>query len=453
MDRAHLPVIVIGAGPIGLAAAAHLLRRGETPLVLEAGLSAGASIALWRHVRVFSPWAYNIDPASRALLEAHGWAAPPAGNFPTGQELLDRYVLPLAALPEIAPRLRLGARVTAVSRQGLGRTNTAGRALAPFVVQVQTEQGEADLLARAVIDASGTYTQPNPLGASGLPALGEREHARQFFYGIPQVLGADRARYAGRRVLVAGSGHSAFNVLLELAELARSEPRTAITWVARSTQLRKILGGADADELPERGRLGERLGALIAQGTLQVETGFKAATVTGTPGGLVVSDGARDLAPVDEIVVATGFRPELAILRELRLALDEVVESPFALAPLIDPNIHSCGTVPPHGAEELKHPEPDFFIVGMKSYGRAPTFLLRTGYEQVRSVVLALSGDWEGARRVELKLPETGVCSSNLGDEGGACCAPADAARGSAPVTLTLGGLPLLPISAGKPTP
>ena len=252
---------------------------------------------------------------------------------------------------------------------------------------------------------------------------------------------------------MAGSGHSAFNVLLELAELARSEPRTAITWVARSTQLRKILGGADADELPERGRLGERLGALIAQGTLQVETGFKAATVTGTPGGLVVSDGARDLAPVDEIVVATGFRPELAILRELRLALDEVVESPFALAPLIDPNIHSCGTVPPHGAEELKHPEPDFFIVGMKSYGRAPTFLLRTGYEQVRSVVLALSGDWEGARRVELKLPETGVCSSNLGDEGGACCAPADAARGSAPVTLTLGGLPLLPISAGKPTP
>ena len=424
MDRSQLPVIVIGAGPIGRAAAAHLLQRGETPLVLEAGPSAGASIALWRHVRVFSSWEYNLDPASRALLEAHGWTAPAAGEYPTGQELLDRYIQPLAALPEIQPRLRLGARVTAVSRQGVGRTNTAGRQQTPFVVRVQTEQGEADLLARAVIDASGTYTQPNPLGASGLPALGERQHARQFFYGIPEVLGADRARYAGRRVLVAGSGHSAFNVLLDLAELRESEPQTAITWVVRSTQLSKILGGADADELPERGRLGTRLGALIDSGALAVVTGFKAATVTRTDDGLVVSDGDQDLPAVDEVVVATGFRPDIGMLRELRLALDEIVESPFALAPLIDPNVHSCGTVPPHGAEELKHPEADFYIVGMKSYGRAPTFLLRTGYEQVRSVVLALTGDWEGARRVELVLPETGVCSTNR-DGSGDCCGAA----------------------------
>jgi thioredoxin reductase len=421
MSQSHLPIIVIGAGPVGLAAAAHLLQQGANPLVLEAGSSAGANIARWRHVQVFSPWTYNIDPVSAKLLEAHGWTAPSASGYPTGQELLERYVLPLAALPEIQSRLLLNTRVTGISRQGLSRTNTTGRAQTPFVVQAQTASGEQEWLARAVIDASGTYAQPNPLGASGLPALGEREHPRHFFYGIPDVLGADRARYAGRRVLVAGSGHSAFNTLLNLAVLAEADPKTAITWAIRRQKLGGILGNAGADELPERGRLGTRLSGLIERGKINLVTGFRAARVSAAAGGLVIGDGSRALEPVDEVVVATGFRPNIEMLRELRLALDEVVESPFALAPLIDPNVHSCGTVPPHGAEELRHPEPDFYMVGMKSYGRAPTFLLRTGYEQVRSVVLALMGDWEGARRVELVLPETGVCSSDA-NSSASCC-------------------------------
>jgi SAM-dependent methyltransferase len=136
---------------------------------------------------------------------------------------------------------------------------------------------------------------------------------------------------------------------------------------------------------------------------------------------VTAADG-RGLGPFDRIVGATGFRPELAMLGELRLGLDAVVESPTALAPLIDPNVHSCGTVPPHGAEELRHPEPGFYVVGMKSYGRAPTFLMLTGYEQVRSVVAALTGDLEGARRVELTLPATGVCSSTPEATESACC-------------------------------
>ncbi len=136
-----------------------------------------------------------------------------------------------------------------------------------------------------------------------------------------------------------------------------------------------------------------------------------------------MSDGDRSLAPVDEIIAATGFRPDWSILSEVRLDLDPAVESPRALAPLIDPNVHSCGTVPPHGAEELKHPDANLFVVGMKSYGRAPTFLLLTGYEQARSVVSAIAGDWEAARRVELVLPETGVCSTGrLAEAAGSCC-------------------------------
>jgi hypothetical protein len=143
-----------------------------------------------------------------------------------------------------------------------------------------------------------------------------------------------------------------------------------------------------------------------------------------TPDGIVATDGRRELPAVDEIVAATGFRPDLAITSELRLELDTIVESPVRLAPLVDPNKHSCGKVYPHGAEELRHPEPDFYTVGMKSYGRAPTFLLLTGYEQVRSIVAAIAGDWEAARRVELVLPETGVCSTDPGDDV-ACCGTA----------------------------
>jgi hypothetical protein len=141
-----------------------------------------------------------------------------------------------------------------------------------------------------------------------------------------------------------------------------------------------------------------------------------------TSEGLVVSSTTRSAPAVDEIIAATGFRPDWSVLSEVRLDLDPAVQSPRALAPLIDPNVHSCGTVRPHGAEELKQPDGNLFVIGMKSYGRAPTFLLLTGYEQARSVVAAIAGDWEAARRVELVLPETGVCSLDRDDSPTAAC-------------------------------
>jgi hypothetical protein len=137
---------------------------------------------------------------------------------------------------------------------------------------------------------------------------------------------------------------------------------------------------------------------------------FHVRSISSEDGRLAIDDGDRRVL-ADEIIAATGFRPDLELLRELRLDLDDRVEAPRALAPLIDPNLHSCGSVPPHGVDELSHPDAGVYVVGMKSYGRAPTFLLRTGYEQVRSIVAALAGDWDSARNVELVLPETGVCS------------------------------------------
>ena len=420
MTNTQLPVAVIGAGPVGLAAAAHLSSRGIEPVVFEAGDSVGASVREWGHVRVFSPWSYNIDPVAADLLEGAGWSAPASDAYPTGDEIVERYLEPLAAVPGIAESLHLRSRVVSVTRQGIDKLKDDGRDDAPFQLVVEEDGEERRYLARAVIDASGTWTRPNPVGAGGVLAAGERRHADRIAYGIPDVLGSDRERYAGRRVLVVGSGHSAFNAILDLVTLRDSEPATEIVWAIRGAAPDRNYGGGSDDQLPARGALGATVRGLVADGSVEVVAGFQTRAIDSEDGRLVVDDGLRRLV-VDEIIASTGVRPDLDLLRELRLELDDRVEAPRALAPLIDPNLHSCGSVPPHGVDELSHPDAGIYIVGMKSYGRAPTFLLRTGYEQVRSVVAALAGDWESARNVELVLPETGVCSVDRGAEAASC--------------------------------
>ncbi|HEX6977996.1 MAG TPA: FAD-dependent oxidoreductase [Alphaproteobacteria bacterium] len=441
MSNSDLAVAVIGAGPVGLAAAAHLVRRGLRPLVFEAGPDVGHAVSRWRHVRMFSPWRYGIDAAARALLELTGWTPPDPDHHPTGAELIRDYLAPLANVPPIRNALFLDARVVAVGRRGFDKVRTAGRDRAPFVITVAHSDGtQAVYEARAVIDASGTYLTPNPAGSGGLPAAGEVEAQANVFYGIPDVLGIDRPRYAGRRVMVVGSGHSAMNALLDLCALRQQEPSTEIHWVLRRADVGTVYGGGTADQLPARGELGLRTRAVVESGQVRVVAPFHIRAIDRSGEVLhVIGENGAGLSEVavDELIVATGFRPDFSFLREIRLALDPALESAAALGPLIDPNVHSCGTVPPHGFEQLRHPEPDFYIVGMKSYGRAPTFLLATGYEQVRSVVAALAGDIEAARRVELVLPETGVCSVPKPDgvAATAACCDAPAARPRVRVT------------------
>lgn len=422
-----LPIAVIGAGPVGLAAAAQIVSRGLSPVIFERGPGVGASVREWSHVRVFSPWRYDINATARSLLEAAGWEAPEDTGLPTGGEIVDRYLQPLADLPQIAPHLHLGAVVTSIARQGHDKVSNAGREKSPFDIRWTDAAGnEQATLASAVIDASGTWTRPNPMGVDGLPVLGERAVADRIAYGIPDVLGAARATYAGKTTLVVGSGHSAINAALALLSLQEDVPGTRVLWALRRNRIEKLLGGGLNDQLPERGALGLAAKKAIDAGRLQILAPFAATRLAPSKTGVAVM-GTVGQTPVelvvDRIVVATGFRPDLGMLSELRIAIEPATEAPPSLSPLIDPNFHSCGTVPPHGVDELTQPEAGLYIVGSKSYGRAPTFLMATGYEQVRSIVAELAGDHVAARQVHLVLPETGVCNVSLpGDTAASCC-------------------------------
>ncbi|MBE1602270.1 Thioredoxin reductase [Streptomyces sp. 1222.2] len=443
MTSGRLPVVIIGAGPIGLAAAAHLVERDLEPLVLEAGPAAGSAVREWSHVRLFSTWGELVDPAAEKLLAPTGWVRPDASTYPTGGDWAERYLGPLAAV--LGDRVRTGATVTGVARAGRDRIVDAGRDGQPFTVHVRSADGhEERITARAVIDASGTWHVPGPMGADGLPALGERAAADRITYRVPDLDDpAVRARYRGRRTAVVGSGASAFTALALLADLAASErDGTHAVWVLRRGIGAHTYGGGEADQLPARGALGLRARAAVEAGHASAVTGFRTRAVEHDRDDrlVLVGEDGRRMDPVDEVIVLTGLRPDLSFLSELRLGLDERLQAPTALASLIDPNVHSCGTVHPHGVNELSHPEQGVYLVGMKSYGRAPTFLAMTGYEQVRSVAAALAGDREAAERVELTLPETGVCGGaglfeepeNAEPSSGGCCA--------APAVLRIGG-------------
>jgi len=443
------PLVIIGAGPIGLAAAANAAERGMDFVVLEAGHAAAAAVGEWAHVRLFSAWRELIDPAARRLLEAAGtWIAPDESAYPTGQDWRAAYLMPLADLlnARTGGSVRYGATVTGVGRAGRDLLVDSGRDGSAFAVHVETSAGEERLMADAVVDASGTWTRPNPLGADGYPALGERENAARISYGIPDFSDpAVAARYAGKHVAVAGKGASAQGVLIGLAKLAEADPSTRVAWLLRRPSVGDAFGGGDNDQLERRGKLGQDAEAAASSAEVTNVTRFRTESVTAAADGRlrVTSVDGQSIEEVDEVVVVTGFRPDFSFLSEVRLDLDPALGAARVLAEQIHPDHHSCGDVAPHGHRELAQPETGLFLVGMKSYGRAPSFLAMTGFEQVRSVVAALDGDLQAADRVDLVLPETGVCNGagafdapgELASPGGCCGAPA----ASEPQLVTLG--------------
>ncbi|WP_074407332.1 NAD(P)-binding domain-containing protein [Aquimarina megaterium] len=430
MQNNNLPIAIIGAGPVGLAAAAHLLKQNLPFIVFESGSSVGENIRSWSHVRVFSPWKYNIDRVAKEVLEQTDWNAPNEDELPTGQELVEHYFRPLANLPQVKPYIHLNSKVLSIGRKGLDKMKTRGRENKPFSIKVQEHENINYYEAKAVIDATGTWNQPNPIGSGGVFAEGEQELNEHIFYGIPNVKAKHLERYKNKNVVVVGGGHSAINALLDLGDIQKEYPETQLNWILRKDNINKVYGGKQEDTLEARGALGIRIEQLVNSGKLNVYTPFHILKLAKKEDGIqIIGDQNGEIEAInqiDEIISNTGSRPNLEMIREVRIDLDASLESVFDLAELIDPNVHSCGTVRPHGEKELRHPEKDFYIVGSKSYGRAPTFLMATGYEQVRSIVAHMAGDIEAAERVELNLPETGVCSTDFAtsekDDSVACC-------------------------------
>ncbi|MBB6520617.1 NAD(P)-binding domain-containing protein [Pseudoteredinibacter isoporae] len=432
-------VVVIGAGPVGIAAAAHLIERGLKPIVLEKGKNAGAAMLEWGHVKVFTPWKYLVDAAVERLLNKTQWRYPDKESMPTGRDIVEQYLIPAATLTALKNAITYEAEVIAATKTDLSKSSSKGRDAAGYSVHYRIANGEQHSVhVDAVIDASGTWYRPNPIGLNGLPVPGESENQDLIRYGIPDV-NSQRSEYEGLRTLVLGGGHSAINVVLDLLKLQENSDHTKVHWGLRTNNLEKLLGGGLNDQLPARGELGLAAKHAIDSGSLSLLAPLKVHRLTRQGSALKVHlsvGGEEQFIEVDKIVVSAGFRPDLSILSELRLDLDEIVEAPSMLAPLIDPNVHSCGTVKPHGVQELQHFDENFFIVGMKAYGRAPTFLMLTGYEQVRSIVAELAGDHEAARRVELVLPKTGACSTKRSGNSvvqenaeapSACCTPSTA--------------------------
>ncbi|AVK84826.1 flavoprotein [Lysinibacillus sp. B2A1] len=419
-----LPIVIIGAGPIGLAAAAHLVEQKQAFILLEAGNEIAHNIRTWGHVTLFSPWRYNINKAARALLEGSDWVEPNLETIPTGHELIDLYLKPLSELVQIKPNMQLNAKVVGISRQLNDKMKTKNRVEQPFKIYVEQENDINIIEARAVIDATGTWGNPNPANSTGVWLQTEKVLAEHIEYGIPDIK-MNPARYANKKIAVIGGGHSAINTLLSLAELQIENPSTKLVWIMRKRSVEEAYGGEEKDALVARGALGIRIRELVDTGKVEVVTPFYISLVKKEENINIVgtiNGEQKVLTGFEELIVNAGNRPDHTINSELRLSIDSATESVYALAPLIDPNVHSCGTVRAHGEEILRQPEKDFYIVGAKSYGRAPTFLMATGYEQVRSITACLSGDEEASKRVELELPETGVCGINLANQSNSCC-------------------------------
>lgn len=393
---------IVGAGPVGLETAALAVERGFDVHVFERG-EVGAHPLAWGHVRMFTPWRDDVGSASARLLARHGWQAPPADERPTGAELAESALAPLAATPELKGRVHEHAQVLHVAREATLAGERAGdpaRGERPFRLLVRDAGGRENVLrAYAVIDASGTYASPAWAGSGGIPARGELYLAPQMSYGCDDVCGLRRARYAGRRTLVIGGGACAATTVTELARLAADVPGTAVTWVTRGTG--PFAGELEHDPLPARAALFAAAHALRGGadpavqwiGGAEVE-GFEYNSATHRYRVALDVGGQARLEEAEQVIVNAGSGPDLSLGRQLHVHECWATRAPMGVANAL----RAAGG--PHAAasaEALAHPEPGFFVVGARSYGRLDGFLLTTGFAQAESAIGMLARELAGS--------------------------------------------------------
>jgi len=391
-------IAILGAGPTGLEAALAAADAGFPFTVYEAAPSIAGNVRSWGHVRLFTPWEMNVSPRMRRHLETAGREVPGGAECPTGSELAERLLAPVAALPEIAPHLRLGTRVLGVGREGLLKHEeiaTAARGSRPFRILLGDAAGrEWTEKADVVIDATGTWGQPNSLGDAGIPAPGERVFAREIRRDIPDV-SREADDWAGKTILLAGAGHSAQTAVRDLAALAQRSPSTRVIWALRNPN--SSWGMREGDPLPQRAGLAAEAAALAggASPAVEVHAGAVVEEITKPKGRfeVVLRNGAGpERVTVDRILSLTGSVGDHGLYRQLQVHECYATCGPIKLsAALLGAGSADCLAQTTHGADTLTNPEPGFFILGAKSYGRNNTFLMRVGWEQVGEVFQLLA--------------------------------------------------------------
>lgn len=381
-------IAILGAGPVGLEAALAAAEGGHPFTVYEAAPAVGGNVRSWGHVRMFTPWDLNVSPRMRR----HLGDLPAGDECPTGNDLAERLLEPIAALPTIAPNLRLGTRVLAVGREGLLKHEeiaTAERGRRPFRILVSENGRERADHADVVIDATGTYGNPNRLGDAGIPAPGERTLENEIRRQIPD-LAREASDWAGKTTLLAGAGHSAQTAVRDLAALAQEAPGTRVIWVVRNPQ--PGWGTHEGDPLPERARLAAEARSLAGGASPAVEPRRGAAVEElSRPNGRIqvtLRDGSgSETVAVDRVLSLTGFVGDHDLYRQLQVHECYATCGPIKLsAALLGAAAGDCLAQTSHGADTLMNPEPGFFILGIKSYGRNNTFLMRVGWDQVSEV-------------------------------------------------------------------
>jgi hypothetical protein len=403
MSRSDPPrIAILGAGPVGLEAALYAASLNFPFRVYERG-QVGAHLRQWGHVRLFTPFGMNTTPLGRATLKAETPRRdlPGEGDILTGREHLAAYLEPLAGCAALAEHLETGVSVLAVGRHGFLKEEAAGdarRAGQPFRMLLRDAKGkerveEADV----VLDCTGVYGRPRHLGGCGIPAIGELSAGGQIARGVEDILGERRKHYADRTVLVVGAGHSAATTVCLLAQMAQQMPSTWIIWLARragSQPIRRVM----TDPLRERDQLAARANRLATRGEGHVE--FHPQSVVQE----IESDGDSFLVTalcgseerswqVERIIANVGYEPDNTLYRELQVHECYASFGPMKLAAaLAEHRGGDCLSVPAQGAAALRNPEPNFYILGNKSYGRSANFLLRTGFEQVREVFTLIAG-------------------------------------------------------------
>ncbi len=394
-------IAVLGAGPVGLEAALALANAGHDVQVYEQGRVA-ESVRQWGHVKLFSPWELNVSDLGLKALGEMDVSAPDPTVFPTGNELVARYLEPLSEHPSLKGRIHTGTKVLSMGRQGVLKGEliaSASRRERPFRILVEDAQGNESLVfAEVVVDSTGTFSQPNALGDAGIPAPGERKAraSGQIMHDLPDVQGEQSAHFAGKHVVVVGAGYSAITNINNLLELKKEAPQTQITWLTRkdSQPYQRI----DGDPLPQRD-------ALAALGNTLAGADQRAAHIGGVSiegvkqaGGQQVSlelrgaDGStQTLDGVDVVLANVGYQPDLSLYRELQVHQCYASEGPMKLAAALlaasGGGGGDCLAQSSPGPDTLKSPEPDFFVLGSKSYGRGSSFLLKLGLEQIRDVM------------------------------------------------------------------